>query len=779
MPDTVLDRLLASLTAAANVSRAYQVRPAAVLWTDHQGQWRSVANRLRDMLPQLLVLGDHDPAERRGPAIWIKCMLARTLDEADWPANAVPIIYLPGVSRADLRAIESCPRELQPLAELQYRGVFWSQLNGRDWSVNAFLSSSRGGLKLDVSADQATQGAMHRALDVLLDTPVEDLKGKRLEAADFDALLSADPVRDLLSWMNNPDGTAGEWQGPRWDAFRSRCKADWKFDPKDDGVLVAAERITEGRKEWESVWQRYQGGWRGFPKVIERLKQASLPIHLDLFTDVSRYPKANDEAEEKLRLALAGLKGDHQSAAASRLSALEAEHGSRRQWLWAEMGQSPLAQALEPLSRLAAFTSQPFGGQHLDDMADAYRSEFWRADADARAALGTVRSNADVQAVTAALKAVYVPWLEGANRRFQDLVRKDGYPGSSVVKEGKAAYGAGGVCWLFVDGLRFDVAQDLSLALRSDGFEAIVESAWATVPSVTASGKVSCSPIAQLATGRSKDTDFVPSHGAQDKPLNTVLLRKVLKDEGWQVLGSNETGDPTGRAWTELGDLDHYGHEHGLRLAREVPVILDAIVEQIRFLMDAGWKKIRVVTDHGWLLVPGGMPKTELAKFLTATRWGRCAALTDTANATDLTLTWSWCPDVRIAMAPGISSFVAGQEYGHGGLSLQESIIPVVTVTRPTGVADEANVRIKEIKWTGLRCRVSIEGAEADFRVDLRQKANDPKTSKADGGKAVKDGKASLVVEDDELEGAAISLVVLNAQGDAIAKAATVIGGED
>ncbi|NEX20186.1 hypothetical protein G3480_07645 [Thiorhodococcus mannitoliphagus] len=55
------------------------------------------------MIPELLVLGDHAPAERRGPAIWIKCMLARTLEEADWPTTAVPIIYLPGVSRADLR----------------------------------------------------------------------------------------------------------------------------------------------------------------------------------------------------------------------------------------------------------------------------------------------------------------------------------------------------------------------------------------------------------------------------------------------------------------------------------------------------------------------------------------------------------------------------------------------------------------------------------------------------------------------------------------------------
>jgi hypothetical protein len=39
-------------------------------------------------------------------------------------------------------------------------------------------------------------------------------------------------------------------------------------------------------------------------------------------------------------------------------------------------------------------------------------------------------------------------------------------------------------------------------------------------------------------------------------------------------------------------------------------------------------------------------------------------------------------------------------------------------------------------------------------------------------------GKASLVVENDELEGEAISLVVLDRNGQAVARVATVIGGE-
>ncbi|WP_200237556.1 BREX-1 system phosphatase PglZ type B [Lamprobacter modestohalophilus] len=809
MPETVLDHLLSSLRNAANISRAEQVRPAAVLWTDHEGQWQGVAERLRPLLPELLILGDYAPAERRGPAIWIKCMLARTLDEADWPDHAVPILYLPGVSRTDLRAIESCPRELQPLAELQYRGLFWSQLNGRDWTVNAFLSSSRGLLKLDISGDQATQAAMHRALDVVLDTPIADLQGRRLEASDFDALLSADPIRDLLAWMNDPETAAKDWQGARWDAFRSRCKADWTLDPQADGALVAAERFSEGQRQWDAVWERYRSGWRSFPTLIERLRQVALPLHRDLFTDLGRYPRANDEAEDQLRVDLLKLAGVHQTEAIAKLKALENAHGPRRLWLWAEMGQAPLARALEPLSQLVGLIAEPCGGQQLQDLATAYQQRFWQVDAAARRALACLgagsRVKADTDAVSAALQAVYVPWLDQTNQHFQDLVRKDGYPGSTLVKEPVGTYQAGGECWLFVDGLRYDVAQDLASVLTADALEVKIDKAWAPVPSVTASGKVACSPLAHLAKGRSTDQDFVPSHATQDRPLDTDLLRKLLKEQGWQVLGGNETGDPTGRAWTEFGDLDHYGHEHGLRLAREIPSMLDSIREQIRFLIDAGWKQIRIVTDHGWLLVPGKMPKTALPKFLTATRWGRCAALTDSAQPTSLTLTWSWCPDVRIAMAPGINSFIAGQEYAHGGLSLQESLIPVLRVTRPRGVADEPSIEILEVKWTRLRCacvvRASSAGASGQdglaaqgltapgqmpqaltptqaLRVDLRRKVNDPATSVAGGGKPLKGGKASLVVEDDELEGEAISLVVLDDQGRAVAKAATVIGGD-
>jgi hypothetical protein len=144
---TAFDALVASIRNAARFDGNDQVPPAVVLWTDRDKQWLPLLPRLRVALPQLVTLGDYDPAVKSGPAIWLRPLLGRRVPEADWPPEAVPVLYLPGVSRHHLRAIETCPKHLQPIAELQYRGTFWTQSNTNDWTVAAFLSSTKGGLR--------------------------------------------------------------------------------------------------------------------------------------------------------------------------------------------------------------------------------------------------------------------------------------------------------------------------------------------------------------------------------------------------------------------------------------------------------------------------------------------------------------------------------------------------------------------------------------------------------------------------------------------------------
>lgn len=229
---TVGAALMVAIRDAAVFNPEVQVAPACILWPDRDRQWEAVLPVLQAELPELFVLGDFTPEKRTGPAIWLRCILADQTEEAVVPANHTPIFYLPGVSRQGLRAVESCPERLKPLAELQYRGTIWSQINAKDWTILAFLKSDQGGLGLDVAQDADTKNAMQLALYRLLDEEAELLKGKRLDKDYFNTLLTGgDPVRDVLQWLDQGDTfqrTRGENE---WKAFVEVCKSQFVFNP--------------------------------------------------------------------------------------------------------------------------------------------------------------------------------------------------------------------------------------------------------------------------------------------------------------------------------------------------------------------------------------------------------------------------------------------------------------------------------------------------------------------------------------------------------------------
>jgi hypothetical protein len=774
----LLKNLTDSLLKAGTYNRGVQAAPAAILWTDKEGIWAPAIPAVQRVIPSLFVLGPYEVKKQQGPAIWIKCAVAGKVPELSIQDNTIPIVYLSGVSRSDLRAIESCPRHLQPLAELQYRGVFWSQANAKDWTVNAFLCSKHGGLGLPVLQDQATQAALLRALATgeLLPRAVAELKNKTLDATFFDALIAPNPVKDILTWMNDPQGKQQEWKGGRWDIFVDRCRKDYKFHPEQDGELVAAEKLAAHSGVWAEIWEFYSDAYGRFPNVMALLERTTPPA--TLFEDVSGYPKANAGKEEELRANLLKLTALPPDKARESLLAEEHHHAERRDWLWSRMGVAPLANALQPLTVMARLVERIPHGNNLDAIAASYRDDLWQIDLAALDALAAVQAKQDLLAVQSALRAVYVPWLEKAAFRFQEVVQKLGSSGAGIA-EPENHYQAG-QCIVFVDGLRYDVATRLCRFLENLDVEVRLEVAWTTVPSVTASGKAWVSPVARKIKGKATSTDFEASIAESDKPLSAYNFRKLMEDNDWDILSSHQTGDPKGKAWTECGDLDHYGHEHGLKLARDLANQLSAIVERIEELLDAGWKHIRIVTDHGWLLVPGGMPKVELQKFETESRWGRCAVLKDNSQGTPLSCNWSWCPEVAVAMAPGIGSFVAGCEYGHGGLSLQESLIPVIDIQTKAPSISSQSVEIKTVHWQGLRCRIEITPPFSDVKVDIRTKAALADSSVVSTPKPCLEGHVSLVLDADrdDMIGTTASIVILGQAGQVLKKAATTIGGE-
>jgi hypothetical protein len=769
-PGTLLQAVEVSLLTATRHHAGVEERPAAILWTDADGQWQPVVKKLQERLPQLVMFGPYDAAKRSGPAVWLKCIVARTI-ELGLSKDVVPIVYLPNVSRQTLRAAADCPPLLQPLVELQYRGAVWTQRNGKDWTVEAFLVSDDG-LGLDVLRDDATRNSLHSALPVLAETPIVQLEGKRLEAEDFDKLMVGDHPRDLLEWMNDPKGTHAAWGEGKWHAFRSRCKKDYGFDPDEEGAVGAAERLgLRKEKPWQQLWDRFAEApvlYKALPDLLTRAKPREL-----LFNPES-WPDENDRAEARLRAALLEVAPMDGSAARERVRELENEHGKRRNWVWARMERSPMAMALEHLSGLADKSARSLSGASLEDLANSYESGGYETDWTLLQALAEGKSNQDRSAIQATARALYLPWLRAAAGLFQQLVTKSPLDigGQQSLIEANV-----GECLLFADGLRFDLSQELRALCEERGLKVTPGRRWAGTPTVTATAKPAVSPVArELQGGVTLPDNFSPTLKDGGQELTTARFRKLLEEAGYQFLGPGETGDVNGKAWTECGAIDRRGHDLQLGLAGQIAEELDGIVERVAELLSAGWRSVRVVTDHGWLLVPGGLPKTELPGYLVNSRWARCAAIRGQSKVSVPKVGWFWNAAAEAAIAPDVTAFVSGMAYAHGGLSVQECLIPVLTI-QPVRETSAQAARIKTVEWQRLRCRVTLEAPMAGVTVDIRTKANAADASLTTAPKTTDaSGQVSLIIPDDEQAGAAAVVVILDALGNVLSKQATTIG---
>lgn len=743
--------------------------PAVIVWTDPKGQWRSLIPMLLASIPELLVYGDYNPVSRTGPAIWLRCMIDRTLETPPLPEDIVPILYLPGVGRQQLRAGEECPNALKPLVELMYRGALWLQKGGHDWTATAFMSSPNG-LALELSGDDLTTEALLRALPEFASEPIGRFRGQRLEAADFDQMLAADVVRDLLLWMNNPVGTRERLGEDRWTAFRNQCKQQFHFDPDTDGETTAGERLGAGEGAWASLWDRFDeapANYPGIPDLLRRSKPAGLIF------DPDRWPDENDKAEEGVRQALTGLAELSHAEACAKVLELEAQHAMRRSWIWNRLGQSSMAQVLAPLAELASHAKTAIGGQTPDDIARTYIKSGWQADRASWQAVA-MAPVADEGVVRGVVQHLLEPWLDDCARAFQDVMHSHPLPDCTNAAPITVAEGG---CLLFADGLRYDLGEALRDRLETRGCRVRIDYRWAALPTVTATAKPAITPIASAITGSELPDDFSPMMSDTQKPANAAALRSALEKNGCQLLSGGMGDWPASDeawGWTEEGKFDTRGHQLQADLAGFLDEELDRLAARIISLLDGGWSSVRVVTDHGWLFLPEGLPKVDLPKHLTESKWARCATISGNAQVDVPTAPWHWNTTERFATGPGIACFTASNCYAHGGLSIQECLTPDLHVERAGDARERAS--IESVTWKGMRCFVVATDYSAGVQADLRL-ATPAGASVAASTKSLdEDGSTSLLLEDDEHESADLVVVLLGTDGNVLAQHKTKVG---
>lgn len=772
MSHSIFDKITAALKQAENHNSQVMVKPEVILWPDPENQWREVIGELQEELPQLLIYGPYAPDKKQGPAIWLKCMIAKALPEADWKDETIPIIYLPGVSKSDLRNIENAVFNFQPLLEYQYTGTLFTQENGREWSILAFVENPVNGLGIKVAKDNATRDALKKTLPSIFKDR-EVLANKTIIDADYlNNQLFPDIIPTILKWMCKGDAFLNSIGKGKQDVFLSLCQSQYDFEPDHKNIKAIAEKLGAQKNNWKYVWQLYATAPQKYPE-IEALLRLAKPA--DLGTGMfavpeESWPQVNEQYEESLADALTQTAQLDVPDALIRLEELERAHYNRRNWVWFEMGRSPLADALQYLASMSVKSQEAYSTASIDAIKDYYITRGYQIDQHMRMALAAVKTEKDKAIVKSIIQLFYQPWLENITYKFQKLVAEDAsiFTGQTAAKESEGYV-------LFVDAFRYELAVAFGKHLEKQKLNVSLKAGWSAIPSLTPTAKPNVSPIATEVSTESAIDEFRPQLKT-GKDLQTQVFRDALKVANFKLVTHAKDIQESGRYWQEIGDIDTKGHEEQSDMVKRIEELFGQIQEALDVAFDRGIKRIKIVTDHGWLLLPGGLPKTPLNAGLTETRWGRCALIKEGAATQLLHLPWRWNPSVFIAYAPGISFFKANEEYAHGGISIHECLVPEMMIENQR--TEEISAEIKVVRWVNLKCTIHTTDVPDGYLADIRTKYNDPKTSIVLSKNKALTGNAVTLMVDDAAEHQAATIVLMNENEIILDKKPTTVGGE-
>jgi hypothetical protein len=389
-------------------------------------------------------------------------------------------------------------------------------------------------------------------------------------------------------------------------------------------------------------------------------------------------------------------------------------------------------------------------------------------------ALASATSAADRSGVCAALHAVYDPWLDETARAFQSVATDyTGQVGLDVQP---------GTCVVFVDALRFDLAHRLARKLAP--LSLTMKHRLAAFPTVTPTGQPAVAPVAaKWQAGPAFD-----AADDQGRSVKGQVFRNALADAGVQFLDwkQAETGDPGGIGWTQSNTIDALGHDHGHALSEMLEQQLNLVAERVRGLLAAGWRSIMVVTDHGFMLPAAPATKVTLPLAVTegdTARKPRVARLKVGVKRPDFpAVPWTWDTSIEMVSAPGAAAFEAGTFYEHGGLSLQECVIPVLDVAVGAGAASgvTTTAQIEAIRWTGQRCRIDFAPPDAEVVAEVRLAPGDSASVVGGPKQPSEPGEIKVLVDEDKAaEGTTAYVVLLAPDGAVIAQRMTTVGGAE
>lgn len=439
---------------------------------------------------------------------------------------------------------------------------------------------------------------------------------------------------------------------------------------------------------------------------------------------------------------------------------------SRKRSIWRRDPQrSPAWTTLERAAALIessdAVSHGMNGKKNLAGFVNAYtKGGWWHMDRALRLFETALTACTDEETIT--------PVVELCRRRYRDtvttiqnaflaVVQEEGWPPDGTPRQTRIFddYVAPmlerreRVAFFMVDSLRYEMGRDLGETLEGTG-EVEIDYAAGVVPTVTGCG------MAALMPGADGMLRLVGKDGGLVTALGTRLLRtsadrmKLLADtygdRFFETTLDELLGSPkkivSKTKTTELfvvrtQDPDSVAENLGAwRARRYLSDVVGDIAAAVRWVVSQGFNRVVIASDHGHMMLPeipagdvvqpppGGWPASKRRCLLGSGL--SHAAGTITLKAGHLGIQG----DVQEVCLPlGFRVFSDGEGYFHGGLSLQEAVVPVVVFRAERGKPSAAGKPEIEIRYRSDKFTSRVIGLTVVYVVKQMGTFGNPPTA--------------------------------------------------
>ncbi len=316
-----------------------------------------------------------------------------------------------------------------------------------------------------------------------------------------------------------------------------------------------------------------------------------------------------------------------------------------------------------------------YDGKSRDEMIEKYVNEWWVLDK-----LALELTSFKIERIENLVKPAiteYERYLDKINRKFAEAVIKEGWVQNHTLFWEYVKNAEKPVAVLFVDALRFDLAKMVVENVR--GVEnAEINWLYGVLPSITEVGMAALLPDSQIEI--KKDNPLKVE--VCGKPVSTKTERRsYLNRRGIGTVDFEIANIPKKEILVILvRDIDRLGDILDIAPNNLIESV-DRISKFISRLIDAGFRTVIIGSDHGFLYLISQPNKVDCKGDFVARRFALGAnpegSIIFKATETGIS------GDLLLAFPIGTTVFAIRGEtphFVHGGLSLQEAVIPVISL---------------------------------------------------------------------------------------------------